>query len=80
VAFRATGLLDMIESLKQNSVDFKERRGDAQGLYRLFLLDAEGVKIALNFEAAEAKDRELMCPALHSLGGTEGADALTRRH
>jgi catechol 2,3-dioxygenase-like lactoylglutathione lyase family enzyme len=68
VAFRATGLLDLIEHLRTKGVDFKERRVNDQGLYQLFLLDPNGVKIELNFEAAEAKDREpeLMATALHS--------------
>jgi catechol 2,3-dioxygenase-like lactoylglutathione lyase family enzyme len=61
VAFRATGLLDMIDHLENKGVDFKERRVSNQGLYQLFLIDPNGVKIELNFEAAEAKGRE---PAL----------------
>jgi catechol 2,3-dioxygenase-like lactoylglutathione lyase family enzyme len=68
VAFRATGLLDMIAHLKKRGVDFKERRVNNQGLYQLFLIDPNGVKIELNFEAAEAKGREpeLMASALPS--------------
>ena len=58
VAFRATGLLDMIDHLKKKGVAFKERRVNDQGLYQLFLIDPNGVKIELNFEAAEAKGRE----------------------
>jgi catechol 2,3-dioxygenase-like lactoylglutathione lyase family enzyme len=58
VAFRATGLLNMIEHLKSTGVDFKERQVNDQGLYQLFLLDPNGVKIELNFEAAEANGRE----------------------
>ena len=68
VAFRATGLLDMIARLDKKGVDFKERQVNNQGLYQLFLLDPNGVKIELNFEAAEAKGREpqLMASALPS--------------
>jgi catechol 2,3-dioxygenase-like lactoylglutathione lyase family enzyme len=58
VAFRATGLLDMIDQLKNKGVAFKERRVNDQGLYQLFVTDPNGVKIELNFEAAEAKGRE----------------------
>jgi catechol 2,3-dioxygenase-like lactoylglutathione lyase family enzyme len=58
VAFRATGLLDMIEHLKKNGVDFKERQVDDQGLYQLFLFDPNGVKVELNFANAEAKGRK----------------------
>jgi len=68
VAFRATGLLDLIDHLKRKGVDFKERRVNGQGLYQLFLIDPNGVKIELNFEAAEAEGREpeLMASALHA--------------
>jgi catechol 2,3-dioxygenase-like lactoylglutathione lyase family enzyme len=66
VAFRATGLLDLIEHLQRKGIDFKERRVNDQGLYQLFLLDPNGVKVELNFEAAEAAGREpeLMASAL----------------
>jgi catechol 2,3-dioxygenase-like lactoylglutathione lyase family enzyme len=66
VAFRATGLLELIELLQRKSVDFKERRVNDQGLYQLFLIDPNGVKVELNFEAAEAGGREpeLMASAL----------------
>lgn len=57
VAFRATGLPDMLEHLRHLGVDFKERQVDDQGLYQLFLLDPNGVKVELNFAAAEAKGR-----------------------
>jgi catechol 2,3-dioxygenase-like lactoylglutathione lyase family enzyme len=58
IAFRATDLNGVIEHLKKNKVEFKERRVDDQGLYQLFLLDPNGVKVELNFAAAEAKGRK----------------------
>jgi catechol 2,3-dioxygenase-like lactoylglutathione lyase family enzyme len=66
VAFRATGLIEMIDHLEKKGIDFKERRVNNQGLYQLFLIDPNGVKIELNFEAAEAKGREpeLMASAM----------------
>jgi catechol 2,3-dioxygenase-like lactoylglutathione lyase family enzyme len=57
VAFRATGLAEMIAHLQRLGISFKERQVDAQGLYQLFLFDPNGVKIELNFAAAEAKGR-----------------------
>jgi catechol 2,3-dioxygenase-like lactoylglutathione lyase family enzyme len=68
VAFRATGLIGLIEHLERNGIDFKERRVNNQGLYQLFLIDPNGIKIELNFEAAEADGRqpELMATALPS--------------
>ena len=58
VAFRATGLLDMIAHLERKGITFRERRVDGQALYQLFLIDPNGVKVELNFEAAEAGGRE----------------------
>jgi len=58
IGFRSTGLTDMIDNLKKHGVDFKERQVDDQGLYQLFLLDPNGVKIELNFANAEAKGRK----------------------
>jgi len=55
VAFRATGLATMIEHLKKLDIPFKERQVDNQALYQLFLFDLNGVKVELNYEAAEAK-------------------------
>jgi catechol 2,3-dioxygenase-like lactoylglutathione lyase family enzyme len=57
VAFRATGLGEMIAHLQRLGVAFKDRQVDAQGLYQLFLFDPNGVKVELNFAAAEAKGR-----------------------
>ena len=57
IAFRATGLEAMIAHFKTLGIAFKERQVDDQGLYQLFLLDPNGVKVELNFEATEAKGR-----------------------
>jgi catechol 2,3-dioxygenase-like lactoylglutathione lyase family enzyme len=57
LAFRATGLDETIERLGRLGVEFKERQVDDQGLYQLFLFDPNGVKIELNFAAAEASGR-----------------------
>ena len=55
IAFRATGLRDMIAHLKTLGVDFKQRQVDDQGLYQLFMFDPNGVKIELNYAKAEAE-------------------------
>jgi catechol 2,3-dioxygenase-like lactoylglutathione lyase family enzyme len=57
VAFRATGLAEMIAHLDRLGVAYKERQVDDQGLYQLFLFDPDGVKVELNFAASEAKGR-----------------------
>ena len=54
IAFRATGLRDMIAHLEALGVDFKQRQVDDQGLYQLFMFDPNGVKIELNYSNAEA--------------------------
>jgi catechol 2,3-dioxygenase-like lactoylglutathione lyase family enzyme len=57
VAFRATGLAETIAHFEALGIDFKERQVDDQGLYQLFLFDPNGVKVELNFAAAEATGR-----------------------
>lgn len=54
IAFRASGLPEMMENLKSRSVTFTQRMVDDQGLFQLFLLDPNGVKVELNFSNEEA--------------------------
>ena len=54
IAFRATGLPQMISHLKQQGVPFTQRRANGQALFQLFFHDPNGIKIELNFDAAEA--------------------------
>ena len=54
LAFRCTGLKDMLEHLTRLNVPFNRRQVDDQGLYQLFLFDPNGIKIELNFANAEA--------------------------
>lgn len=58
VAFRATGLEEMIAHLQKLNVPFKERQVDDQGLYQLFVFDPNGVKVELNFANSEVKGRK----------------------
>ncbi|MGA0034263.1 MAG: VOC family protein [Burkholderiales bacterium] len=66
VAFRCSGLRDMMEHLQQRKIEFRRRMVSDQGLFQLFLLDPNGVKVELNFSNAEAKGitPELMASAL----------------
>ena len=66
VAFRSTGLRDMMEHLRRHSVVFHQRMVSDQGLFQLFLLDPNGVKVELNFSNTEAQgiSPELMASAL----------------
>jgi catechol 2,3-dioxygenase-like lactoylglutathione lyase family enzyme len=54
VGFRSTGLRNMMQSLREKNIEFRQRRVSDQGLYQLFLFDPNGVKIELNFPADEA--------------------------
>lgn len=55
VAFRATGLSQMIRHLKAEGVPFSQRRANGQALFQLFFYDPNGIKIELNYAAAEAE-------------------------
>jgi catechol 2,3-dioxygenase-like lactoylglutathione lyase family enzyme len=54
VAFRCTGLKEMMERLDGAGVPFTKRQVDDQGLFQLFLIDPNGVKVELNFANTEA--------------------------
>jgi catechol 2,3-dioxygenase-like lactoylglutathione lyase family enzyme len=54
IAFRCTGLKETIAHLKALGVPFRERMVSDQGLYQLFLMDPNDIKIELNFANAEA--------------------------
>ena len=54
VAFRATGLPDMLAHLEREGIQFTRRMVSDQGLYQLFLHDPNGVKVELNFANSEA--------------------------
>jgi len=55
IAFRATGLRQMLQHLRAENVQFSQRRVNGQALFQLFLYDPNGVKIELNYAAAEAE-------------------------
>jgi len=66
LAFRCTGLREMMENLQQHKIEFRRRMVNDQGLFQLFMLDPNGVKIELNFSNVEAQGiaPELMASAL----------------
>lgn len=55
IAFRATGLRQTLEHLHAEGVPFTQRRANGQALFQLFFYDPNGIKIELNFDAAEAE-------------------------
>ncbi len=66
IAFRCTGLRDTMANLQKQQVKFHQRMVDDQGLFQLFMLDPNGIKIELNFGNAEAVgiEPDLMAAAL----------------
>jgi catechol 2,3-dioxygenase-like lactoylglutathione lyase family enzyme len=58
IAFRATGLAATMAHLRRAGVEFNERRANGQALYQLFMFDPNGIKVELNFDAAEAEGIE----------------------
>jgi len=55
IAFRATGLRDMIEHLRREQIEFRQRRANVQALFQLFFHVPNGSKFELNFDSAEAE-------------------------
>jgi catechol 2,3-dioxygenase-like lactoylglutathione lyase family enzyme len=66
VAFRCIGLREMMAHLASNGIAFSKRQVDDQGLFQLFLVDPNGIKVELNFANSEAAgiEPELMASAL----------------
>ena len=73
IAFRATGLREMLVHLKKEKIQFTQRRANGQALFQLFFFDPNGIKIELNYDAKEA---EGVSPDLMA---SELIEALTRR-
>ena len=55
IAFRATGLLQMLQHLRAEGISFSQRRANGQALFQLFFHDPNGIKVELNYDAAEAE-------------------------
>jgi len=55
IAFRATGLRETLAHLKKEGIAFNQRRANGQALFQVFFYDPNGIKIELNFDAAEAE-------------------------
>ena len=55
IAFRASGLREMMRHLQKEEIQFTQRRANGQALFQLFFYDPNGIKIELNYDAAEAE-------------------------
>jgi catechol 2,3-dioxygenase-like lactoylglutathione lyase family enzyme len=55
IAFRANGLEETLKHLQREKIPFSQRRANGQALFQVFFYDPNGIKIELNFDAAEAE-------------------------
>ena len=84
VAFRCTGLPEIIARLEANSVEFLQRQANDGDLYQLFVTGPDGMRVELNFDAAEAEApwHQAAHDGSRSSGGivpTEGAILILRQ-
>ena len=54
IAFRCSGLAEILEHLRALKVPFTQRQVNDQGLFQLFLFDPNRIKVELNFASSEA--------------------------
>ena len=54
IAFQATGLQAMLRHLDESGISFEQKPVPGQALHQVFLLDPNGIKIELNYDAGEA--------------------------
>src|SRR5262245_26788004 len=72
IAFRATGLRTMMAHLEKEKVAFSRRRANGQALFQLFFYDPNGIKIELNYNAAEANGIAAEVMAADLIAGKPG--------
>ena len=53
IAFEATGLQDMIATLKQHGISAQHRKVPNLDLHQVFVIDPNGIRIELNYPAHE---------------------------
>ena len=53
VAFRASGLREMLAHLDAEGIEYTRRRANGQALVQLFFYDPNGIKIELNYAEEE---------------------------
>ena len=58
VAFRVSGLRVMLAHLEREGVPYQTRQVDDQGLFQIFLVDPNDVKVELSFANSEARGIE----------------------
>ena len=60
VAFRCTGLPEMIDRLESNGVEFIQRQANEGDLYQLFITGPDGMRVELNFDSSEAESNGIL--------------------
>lgn len=55
MAFTASNLQGMIDTLKQRGIDYELHRLEGLGIWQLFFYDPDGAKIELDFPASETE-------------------------
>ena len=55
MAFHCTGLVDMVARLDGEKANYLKRQANDGDLFQLFIDAPNGMRIELNFDAAEAK-------------------------
>ena len=55
VAFGCTGLADMVDRLDSHDASYLKRQAGEGALFQLFIDGPNGIRVELNFDAAEAK-------------------------
>jgi catechol 2,3-dioxygenase-like lactoylglutathione lyase family enzyme len=56
VAFHATGLQAMLAHLRGRGISDEQRPVPGQELFQVFLIDPNGIKVELNYDAEEARE------------------------
>lgn len=72
IAFRAIGLRAMLAHLEREKIPFTRRRANGQALFQVFFYDPNGIKIELNYDAAEAEDIAAELTAADLIAGKPG--------
>jgi catechol 2,3-dioxygenase-like lactoylglutathione lyase family enzyme len=72
IAFRATGLRAMLAHLEREKIAFTRRRANGQALFQVFFYDPNGIKIELNYDAAEAEGFAAELTATDLIAGKPG--------
>ena len=72
IAFRASGLRAMLAHLEREKIPFTRRRANGQALFQVFFYDPNGIKIELNYDAAEAEDIAADLTAADLIAGKPG--------